>query len=76
MAPPKFLMFKLVFSFLTSNLMKVIHVKLCLIMNIFTCLTKDEKLECLKYFGKIRLSKLLISLIIKLSPFGVHETIG
>jgi hypothetical protein len=41
------------------NFMKIIHVELS--DEYFTCLTNEEKLECLKYLGNISLVKLTTS---------------
>ena len=41
------------------NLVKIIHIELS--WSLYTCLTKDEKLECRKYLGKIYRVKETIS---------------
>jgi hypothetical protein len=61
---------------------KVVHVQLSL-DELVTCLTKEEKLECLKYFGSISLVKestswiinptLLLSQEIILSYYGCFD---
>jgi hypothetical protein len=56
-----------------SHFMKIIHIELSKIS--YTCLTKDEYLLCLKYFGKITLENKVSSMTINPTPVVVHLTI-
>lgn len=60
---PEFFMLKLKFSLRPSNFVETVHIQLSNLM--LTCLTKEERFECLKYCGNMIYSKALISWIIK-----------
>lgn len=59
-------MLELILVLVSSHLMKVVHVKLNKASD--TCLTKEDRFECLKYWGNTSYSKALTLWIRKEEP--------